>query len=219
FPELYLKQTSIERIANICFENNPENKEKFLKILKRHQHNVTTFTWNLRSDPSNSIVWFEDILTTCTQMKAFHYWTYAPFQPPSQAAIDANVPLNSTLDTLTLGVRAIESGSLASYLRLLPSVRHVNVTITCSSKDEVESRVDMLFDSFDTVDQRHYSSLIDVFGRKALLVIDDRLSDKTICLVDIQRENRTIWERTERVNENPLIKVFVKIVPTDDDDL
>ncbi|PHZ09843.1 uncharacterized protein RHIMIDRAFT_260959 [Rhizopus microsporus ATCC 52813] len=216
-PELTLQQT---RIARIRFRNTPENKERLLQMLQRHQHNVTSFSLNFELNYRDSVAWIEDILTTCTQMKAFHYWTLEPFQPPSQAAIDANVPLNSTLDTLTLRVRAIKSGSLAGYLRLLPSVRHVNVTITCSSKDEVESRVDMLFDSFDTVDQGHYSSLIDVFGRKAQLVIDDRLSDKAIYLVDLQRKNRTTWERTETVSENPLINVFVKIDPIDEyDDL
>ncbi|CEI90164.1 hypothetical protein RMCBS344292_04494 [Rhizopus microsporus] len=87
--------------------------------------------------------------------------------------------------------------------------------------DEVESRVDMLFDSFDTApsnvwsSQSHYSGLTDIFGRKALLVIDDRLSDKAIYLVDIQRENRTTKKWTDTVNENPLIKVFVDIDPKD----
>ncbi|RCH84058.1 hypothetical protein CU097_003938 [Rhizopus azygosporus] len=156
-------------------------------------------------------------------MKTFHYWTFAPFQPPSQAAIDANVPLNSTLDTLTLRVPAMESGSLAGYLRLLPSVRHVNVEITCSSMDGIESRVDMLFDSFDTApsntwsSQGHYSSLTDVFGRKALIEIDDRLSDKEIYLVDIQCENGATRKWTKTVNGNPLIKVFAKIEPIDNE--
>ncbi|KAL4205779.1 hypothetical protein AB4K20DRAFT_1981001 [Rhizopus microsporus] len=221
FVYFYLKKTSIEKTAWIRFESDPEYKEKFLHILKRHRHNVTTFTLNLEPNSSDNTAWIEDILTTCTQMRTFYYWTFEPFQPPSQAAIDANVPLNSTLDTLTLRVRAIESGALAGYLRLLPSVRHVNVTIICSSMDEVESRVDMLFDSFDTAPsnawspQSHYSSLTDVFGRKALLVIDDHLSDKAIYLVDIQRENRTTRIWTETVNENPLIKVFVDIDPRD----
>ncbi|CEG69937.1 hypothetical protein RMATCC62417_05922 [Rhizopus microsporus] len=221
FVNFYLKQTSIKKTAMIYFEGDPEYKEKFLQILKRHRHNVTTFTLDLEPDPSDNTAWIEDILTTCTQMKSFHYWTFEPFQPPSQAAIDANVPLNSTLDTLTLRVREIESGSLAGYLRLLPSVRHVNVRIICSSMDEVESRLDMLFDCFDTAPsntwspQSHYSSLTDVFGRKALIEIDDRLSDKEIYLVDIQRENRTTKKWTETANENPLIKVFIDINPKD----
>ncbi|PHZ09999.1 uncharacterized protein RHIMIDRAFT_261441 [Rhizopus microsporus ATCC 52813] len=217
-PELTLQQT---RMARVRFRNTSRNKERLLQMLQRHQHNITSFSLNLELNYRDRAAWVEDILTTCTQMKAFHYWTFAPFQPPSQAAIDANVPLNSTLDTLTLRVRAVESGSLAGYLRLLPSVRHVNIKITCSSMDEVESRVDMLFDSFDTVDQSHYSSLIDVFGRKALLVIDgDYLPDKMIYLVDIQHKNRVTWERTERVNENALINVFIEIDPIDEyDDL
>ncbi|CEJ05440.1 hypothetical protein RMCBS344292_19381 [Rhizopus microsporus] len=218
---LYLKQTSIEKTAWIRISNEPEGKERFLQILKRHRHNITTFTLNLEPAPSDSTAWIEDILTTCTQMKTFHYWTFEPFQPPSQAAIDANVPLNSTLDTLTLRVREIESGSLAGYLRLLPSVRHVNIKIICLSMDEVESRVDMLLDSFDTAPsnawspQGHYSSLTDVFGKKALLEIDDRLSDKEIYLVDIQREFGATRKWTKTVNENPLIKVFVDINPRD----
>ncbi|PHZ09904.1 uncharacterized protein RHIMIDRAFT_293879 [Rhizopus microsporus ATCC 52813] len=36
-------------------------------------------------------------------------------------------------------------------------------------------------------------------------------------LVDIQRENEAIRKWTETVNENPLIKVFVKIDPIDDE--
>ncbi|CEG69943.1 hypothetical protein RMATCC62417_05928 [Rhizopus microsporus] len=223
FVDFYLKQTSVEKTAVISFGSDPEHKEKFLQILKRHGHNVTTFTLDLQLNPGNSTAWIEDILTTCTQMKTLHYWIFEPFQPPSQAAIDADVPLNSTLDTLTLRVRDIESGSLAGYLRLLPSVRYVNVEIICSSMDEVESRLDMLFDSFDTAlsniwsPQGHYSSLIDVFGRKALLEIDDRLSDKEIYLVDIQRENGATRKWTEAVNENPLIEVFVDIDPEDVD--
>ncbi|CEJ05600.1 hypothetical protein RMCBS344292_19538 [Rhizopus microsporus] len=217
FVNFYLKQTSIKKTAMIYFEGDPEYKEKFLQILKRHRHNVTTFTLDLEPDPSDNTAWIEDILTTCTQMKTLHYWTFEPFQPPSQAAIDANMPLNSTLDTLTLRVREIESGSLAGYLRLLPSVRYVNVKIICSSMDEVESRLDMLFDCFDTAPsntwspQGHYSSLTDVFGRKVLLVIDDHLSDKEIYLVNIQRENRITRKWTKTVNENPSIKVFVDI--------
>ncbi|KAL4207565.1 hypothetical protein AB4K20DRAFT_1917018 [Rhizopus microsporus] len=217
FVDFYLKQTSIEKTAWVYFSDKPKNKKKFLQILKRHQHNVSRFILDFESNSGDRTAWIEDILTTCAQMKAFHYWTFEPFQPPSQAAIDANVPLNSTLDTLTLRVRAIESGALAGYLRLLPSVRHVNVTIICSSMDEVESRVDMLFDSFDTApsnvwsSQSHYSGLTDIFGRKALLVIDDRLSDKAIYLVDIQRENRTTKKWTDTINENPLIKVFINI--------
>ncbi|KAL4207571.1 hypothetical protein AB4K20DRAFT_1917052 [Rhizopus microsporus] len=219
-PMITLQQT---RMARIRFRNTPENKERLLQMLQRHQHNITSFFLNFKINKRDSTAWIEDILTTCAQMKAFHYWTFGPFQPPSQAAIDANVPLNSTLDTLTLRVRAIESGALAGYLRLLPSVRHVNVTIICSSMDEVESRVDMLFDSFDTApsnvwsSQSHYSGLTDIFGRKALLVIDDRLSDKAIYLVDIQRENRTTKKWTDTINENPLIKVFVDIDPKDNE--
>jgi hypothetical protein len=225
FPTLYLDQTSTKRIARIHFDEELKDKEKFLQILKRHQHNVTTFTLNLEPGSSNSTAWIEDILTICTQMRAFHYWTFAPFQPPSQAAIDANVPLNLTLDTLTLRVRAIKGESLAGYLRLLPSLRYVNVKIICSSMDEAEIRVDMLFDSFDTAPsnawspQSHYSSLTDVFGRKALLVIDNGLSNKTIYLIDIQRENGTTRKWTETVSENPLIKVFVEIDPRDVDDI
>ncbi|CEG71219.1 hypothetical protein RMATCC62417_06988 [Rhizopus microsporus] len=212
-----LQQRGIKRTAFIQFDNDPRKKERFLQMFKKYQHNITRFILDFDEYSEDRTAWIEDILTTCTQMKAFHYWTYATFQPPSQGAIDANVPLNSTLETLTLRVHTIESGSLAGYLRLLPSVRHVNVKITCPSMDEVESRLDMLFDSFDTAPsntwspQSHYSSLTDVFGRKALLVIDDDFSDKTIYLVDIQRENRTTTKWTETVNENPLIKVFVEI--------
>ncbi|CEI98199.1 hypothetical protein RMCBS344292_12314 [Rhizopus microsporus] len=219
---LHLKKRSIKRIAFTKFNNDSRKKERFLQMFKRYQHNITRFILDFDEYSEDRTAWIEDILATCTQMKAFHYWTYATFQPPSQGAIDANVPLNSTLETLTLRVHTIESGSLAGYLRLLPSVRYVNVKITCPSMNEVESRLDMLFDSFDTAPsntwspQSHYSSLTDVFGRKALLVIDDDFSDKTIYLVDIQRENRTTKKWTETVNENPLIKVFVDVNVYDD---
>lgn len=103
--------------------------------------------------------------------------------------------LNSTPETLTLKVFTIERESLATYLRLLPSVRHVTINSVSSSMDEVKIIVDMLLNSFSNArlntesPQSHYSSVVDVFGKKALLEIYDGLSDKTRYLVDIEHEN------------------------------
>ncbi|CEG69692.1 hypothetical protein RMATCC62417_05727 [Rhizopus microsporus] len=150
-------------------------------------------------------------------MKTFCYLTSAHFRSPSKAAIDANVPLNSTLETLTLKVFTTERGSLATYLRLLLSVHHVTINSASSSMDEVKSIVDMLLDSFNDVrlntgsPQSHYSSVVDVFGKKALLEIYDGLSDKTKYLVDIEHENGARREWTETINENHLIKISIKV--------
>lgn len=105
-------------------------------MLKRHQRNITSFSLNLKLSDRDSTAWIEDIFITCTQMKAFHYLAKTRFKPPSQAAIDLNVPLNSTVDNLMLKVYAIEGKSLVGYLRLLPSVRSVNINNTYYSMYE-----------------------------------------------------------------------------------
>ncbi|ORE03698.1 hypothetical protein BCV72DRAFT_244177 [Rhizopus microsporus var. microsporus] len=123
----------------------------------------------------------------CAQMETFRYLMSVHYRSSSQAAIDANAPLNSTLKTLTLKVRTIERASLAAYFRLLLSVRHMIINSIFSSMNEVKSKVDML------------------------LGIYDGLSDKTRYLVDIEHENGARREWTEAVNGNPLIKVSVKV--------
>ncbi|KAL4205624.1 hypothetical protein AB4K20DRAFT_1927545 [Rhizopus microsporus] len=127
------------RMTRIQFKNTPENKGTLLKMLKRHQHNITSFSLKLGLSNRDRTAWIEDIFITCTQMKAFHYLAKTRFKTPSQAAIDLNVPLNSIVDNLTLKVYAVEGRPLVGYLRLLPSVHSVNINTTYSSMYEDEN--------------------------------------------------------------------------------
>ncbi|KAL4212141.1 hypothetical protein AB4K20DRAFT_1945552 [Rhizopus microsporus] len=154
-------------------------KMTLANILKRQPHNTTSFTLNFKFKSNESTSWIEHIFITCTQMKTVRYLTSAHFRSPSKASIDANVPF--------------EFDTRNSYIESVYNRKRITCYLFTSFT--VSSSLDMLLNSFSNArlntesPQSHYSSVVDVFGKKALLEIYDGLSDKTRYLVDIEHEN------------------------------
>ncbi|CEG69151.1 hypothetical protein RMATCC62417_05276 [Rhizopus microsporus] len=116
-----------------CEKNAKEERERLKRIFNDCYQNIKSYSLEYFGKSKDITAWIEDCLKACKELQTFHLDT-DHLCLPSRAAMTAEVPLNSSVKTLSLDVKKIKNGSLAAYACLLPALRDLTISYRSSQK-------------------------------------------------------------------------------------
>ncbi|ORE07574.1 hypothetical protein BCV72DRAFT_261978 [Rhizopus microsporus var. microsporus] len=193
-------------------EDTKEERESLKRIFSNYYQNINNYSLEYFGKSKDIIAWIEDSLEACKELHTFHLDADC-LRLPSEAAMTAGAPLNSSVKTLSLDVQEIENGSLAAYARLLPALHNLIISHKSSQKT-TKYIIEMPDTSFDHLSLKlhncEYSCSHDKSNlmKQAILIATTKKSGKKQCFIDMTSGNGVI-RKYEPFKDSPRFVIIL----------